>query len=193
MIPKKASKLFLIPALVGIFFIILFSISVITLWRSSRINFDELIHQEVMQLKETFERIQHDCYIYNFEHERNYIDFLNVVKFSNSHVGSMELGFPQNWKGPYLKKNPRIQNKLYTVLKNKQGYFIVPGDGIRLANGKVIGKDLVLDKNSDMKHLMFDFNGLASSVGVLAAEIKIGSEFVKNMTQYKWEMLSAMD
>jgi hypothetical protein len=193
MISKKRSKISFLPKIAGVLFVVLFIISAITLWRNSRINFDESIHHDITELKYTLEKIQTDCYIYNFEHEKNYIDFLNIHRFSGTTVGSMELGFPQNWQGPYLKTNPRIQNKLYVVLKNKQGYFIVPGDGVRLANGKVIGKDLILDQNSDMQKLMKDFDGLTSSVGVLAAEIKIGSELVKNMTQYKWEMLSAMD
>lgn len=193
MVFKKGSKISFIPKIVGIFFITFFIISAITLWRNSRINFDERIHSDVIELQKIFEKIQKDCYIYNFDHEKNYIDFLNVIKFSNSHVGSMDLGFPKNWQGPYLKVNPRIQNQLYMVLKNKQGYFIIPADGVHLANGKVIGKDLILDQNSDMKKLMQDPEALQSTIGSLAAEIKIGTELVKNMTNYKWEMLSAMD
>lgn len=193
MVSKKRSKISFMPRIVAVLFVVLFIISAVTLWRNSGINFDEHIHHDITELKYTLEKIQTDCYIYNFEHEKNYIDFLNVVKFSGTTVGSMELGFPYNWKGPYLKINPKIQDRLYVVLKNKQGYFIVPGDGVHLANGKIIGKDLILDQNSDMKKLMQDFDGLMSSSGVLAAEIKIGSEFVKNMTQYKWEMLNAMD
>lgn len=181
------------PRIVVILLVIFGVFAVITLWQSSQINSDESIHQDITELKYILEKIQADCYIYNFEHEKNCIDFLNVIKFSGKTVGSMELGFPQHWQGPYLKTNPRIQNKLYVVLKNKQGYFIVPGDGVRLTNGKVIGKDLILDRNSDMYKLMQDLDGLKSEAGVLAAEIKIGSEFVQNMTQYRWEMLSAMD
>lgn len=193
MISKKGLKISFIPQIVGIFFIVLFVISAMTLWRYSRTAFDKKIYNDIVQLQKIFEKIQADCYIYSFEHEKNYIDFLNVIKFSSNRVGPMQLGFPQNWQGPYLQQNLRIQNKLYAMLKTQQGYFIVPGDGVRLANGKVIGKDLILDKNSDIRKLMQDSEALQSESGILAAEIKIGSEFVKNMTTYKWEMLSIID
>ncbi len=193
MVSRTRSKISLIPKVVGILLIIFFIISALSLWRNSHINLDENIHHDVIELKYVLERIQKDCYIYKFEHEKSYIDFLNVIKFAGNNLGSIQLGFPENWQGAYLKNNPKIQDKFYMVLKNKQGYFVVPGDGVHLANGKVIGKDLILDQNSDMRKLMQDYEGLLSNSGVLATEIKIGSEFAKNMTQYKREMLTSMD
>jgi hypothetical protein len=192
-ISKKISKKSVLPWIVGPIFVTFFLISVITLWRSSRMSFDEVAHQDIMHLQDIFKQIQKDCYIVDFEHVINHIDFLNIQSFTDKKVGSMELAFPKRWKGPYLKKNLRVQNKLYAVLKNKQGYFIVPGYGVRLANGKVIGKTLILDQNSDMKQLMKDEQGLDSENGVLAARIKIGSRAMKNMTSKKIDILSAID
>jgi hypothetical protein len=179
--------------IVGAIFITVFFISAITLWHSSRLSFDEAAHDDIVKLQRVFMQIQKDCYIVDFEHTFNHIDFLNVSSFSGEKIGSMELAFPKNWNGPYLKNNLRIQNKLYAILKNKQGYFIVPGYGVRLANGKVIGKTLILDQNSDMKKLMQDDDGLNSKSGILAAQVKIGSRTMKNMTRKKMDMLSAID
>jgi hypothetical protein len=193
MISKKISRNGILPWIVGAIFIILFAISAITLWRNSRQSLDEAAHDDIVKLQKVFERIHKDCYIVDFERICNPIDFLNVVTFSSDRVGSMELAFARRWKGPYLKHNLRIQNKLYAVLKNKQGYFIVPGYGVRLANGKIIGKTLRLDQNCDMKKLMQDYNALLSESGVLAAQIKVGSRFMKNMSKKKLDMLSTID
>jgi len=193
MISKKISRNGILPWIVGAIFIVMFVISAMTLWRSSRLSLDEVAHNDIIKLQNIFERIQKDCYIVDFERTFNPIDFLNVATFSGDKVGSMELAFPQHWKGAYLKNNLRIQNKLYAVLKNKQGYFIVPGYGVRLANGKIIGKSLKLNQNSDMRKLMQDPQALGSESGVLAAQIKIGSRFMKNMSKKKLDMLSAID
>lgn len=193
MISKKIKKSSFMPTVVRYFFIILVIVSAISLWRSFSSNSDIRIHKDLLELQQIFDRIQKDCYIYGFDHEKNYIDFLNVITFSNSHVGSMALSFPRNWKGPYLNANPRIQDKLYMILKNKQGYFIVPGDGVRLANGKVVGQDLILDENSDMRNLMQDSGSLYSESGVLAAEIKIGTDFMKSMVDQKLDLLKTID
>ena len=192
-ISKKVSKNGILPWIVWTIFITIFSISTITLWRSSRLSFDEVAHDDIVRLQDIFAHIQKDCYIVDFEQIVNPIDFLNAINFSGEKVGSMELAFPQHWKGPYLKNNLRVQNKLYAVLKNKLGYFIVPGYGVRLANGKVIGKTLVLDQNSDMKKLMQDSQALNSDKGILAAQIKIGSRLMKNMIDKQLNMLSAID
>lgn len=192
-ISKNLSRNSVLPWIVVPIFATFFLISIVTLWRSSRTAFDQVAHDDIMHLQEIFKQIQKDCYIVDFEHVVNHIDFLNIQSFTDKKVGSMELAFPKRWKGPYLKKNLRVQNKLYAVLKNKQGYFIIPGKGVRLANGKVIGKTLILDQNSDMKQLMRDQDGLDSENGVLAARIKIGSRAMKNMTNKKLDMLSAID
>lgn len=193
MISRKALKNGILPWIVGAIFITIFCISAMTLWRNSRLSFDEVAHDDITKLANIFERIQRDCYIVDFEHVFNHIDFLNVKNFSGDKVGSMELAFPAHWDGPYVKHNLRIQNRLYAVLKTKQGCFIVPGQGVQLANGKVVGKTLILDQNSNMKKLMQDPKSLGSEAGVLAAQLKIGSRAMKNMTKKKLDILSAID
>ena len=190
---KKSTNFFLPIKFLGIVFIVFFIIVVFTLLRRPSVNSDSSIHQDIQKLQLIIQDIQYHCYIYNFLHDKNYIDFLNIKDFVGSQVGSMQLNFPQNWKGPYLHENLKVQNILYMILKNKQGYFIVPGDGVQLSNGIVIGKDLILDKNSNMKSLINDSKYLGSDSGVLAAEIKIGTNFIKTMLNGNVELLNAMD
>ena len=68
----------------------------------------------------------------------------------------MNLNYPKRWKGPYLSDNPEIQGKYYLVVKTKVGYFITSGVGVILANGKVMGKDILLNKNSDTQSMIYN-------------------------------------
>lgn len=137
-------------------------------------NNDVMLYHDIDTLKKIFSKIHKDCYILDFKHTKNHVDFLNVIHFAGSEVGSMNLAFAKNWQGPYLKNNPKFHEKLYAVLKNKQGFFIIPADGVVLSNGKMIGKDIVLNENTDMHTMMSSKDGLLSNSGSLAAPIEVG-------------------
>ena len=77
-------------------------------------------------------------------------------------------------EGPYVQDNPTIQEEMYVILHNKSGYYIVPGDGVKLLNGKVVGTDVVLDYQTDMKQAMLQEDALKSESGVLAVKIDVG-------------------
>lgn len=170
----------------------LFCISIWTFWSQSRVVADQVIHTDIVQLQKIFTQIHSDCYISDFAHEKNYIDFLNVNSFSGSTVGSMHLSSPQKWKGPYFKHNPTVNQHCYVILKNKQGYFIVPDDGVVVNNGKVIGTDIILNKDTDMHALMNSDQGLLSPSGCLAVEIKIGKQLI-NMWMQQVSLVDSID
>jgi hypothetical protein len=115
---------------------------------------DIIIADHIQMLSSIFTTINTTCGIIDFEHSRNYVDFLNVKSFVGSEVGSMNLENPQHWQGPYVDDNPTIQEKLYVVLKTKNGYYLVPDDGVELRNGAIIGKDLVLDNQTNIELLI---------------------------------------
>lgn len=178
---KQVSKK--IPFIAIGVFITLFFLSMFMLFRQSAQVSDSVILHDVEHLHKIFETINTDCKIIDFEHEKNYIDFLTVEKFVGSEVGAMNLAYPQNWKGPYVKDNPTVQEQQYIILKNKAGYYLVPGDGVTLANGKTVGKDFVLNEKSDMETLMKDEQALKSSQGALAAKITVGGSYFKQVLQ----------
>ncbi len=158
-------------------------ISLVVFWQHANKSTDMIIHQDVINLQKVFQKIHQDCKIISFDHEKNYIDFLTVKEFVGDQVGSMNLAVPKLWKGPYLSENPKIQDHAYVVLKNKQGYFIVPDDGVVLHTGKIIGKDIVLNATTDMQKMMENPNGLKSSVGCLAAFVSIeNNHFLMNVS-----------
>mgnify|MGYP000111892724 CR=1 FL=1 len=109
-----------------------------------------IITQEVRRLADIFHKIDKQCKILGFDNQQNIINFLNVGTFTGSEVGPMNLGRPEKWEGPYVDDNPTIQSKEFMVVVTDKGTFITPGNGVRLANGKVIGKDIVLSKDADI-------------------------------------------
>lgn len=161
-----------LPLFTIILFVMLASLAIVRLvyYRSDS---DELISQQVVQLAQILERIEEQCNIIDFDRQKTPIDFLNVVKFVGSEVGGMNLTYPENWTGPYLNDNPTIQDKEFQVVRTKQGYFVTPGDGVVLSNGKTIGKDIVLDEQVNIMKLMADPKGLNYNGKPLAAQARI--------------------
>lgn len=134
---------------------------------------DKIITEHIDVLAKIIETIDQKCRIIGFDHQKNYVDFLNVKSFSGSEIGSMNLMYPENWEGPYLETNLTIQEKPYMIVKTKFGYYLTPGEGVRLSNGKVIGEDIKLLESTDMNVLLNDPKALLSGSNNLAIKLDI--------------------
>ncbi|HEX2977746.1 MAG TPA: hypothetical protein VHO47_01360 [Candidatus Babeliales bacterium] len=165
--------------------ILLVLISSLTTWYQTKAATDIVIVNHISQLSAIFTKINDDAGIMDFDHQKNYIDFLNVKSFSGSEVGSMNLAYPDKWQGPYLKENPTVQEQNYQVVRTKKGFFIVPGNGVKLSNGKVIGKDIVLDENADIPAMMADEKMLNFKGKALAAPVSM-SKVAKKVLFQEW-------
>jgi len=169
-----------IPVLTISLFVLLVGVSLFRVFYQVQTFSDQIIAKEVVDLVTIFKKIDEKCKIIDFDYQKNPINFLNVEKFVGSEVGPMNLSYPQNWEGPYLKDNPTIQEKEYQIVRTKKGYFIAPGDGVVLSNGKVVGKDIVLDEDANIPAMMIDENLLNFKGKALAAPLQIGvSDFEK--------------
>src|SRR5258708_4174387 len=123
-------------------------------WRGSfKRDIGEFISQDIAHLVAIFEDINNTAGILSFDHQKNDINFLNIKKngFVGSEIGSLNLIHPDKWQGPYEKEIPRIEEEDYMVVRSKKGYFVTPGDGVKLPNGKIIGKDIILDEDADIE------------------------------------------
>ncbi len=100
-----------------------------------------VITMDIKNIVDSLNKIDKECNILSIENECNYVDFLNVEKFSGSEVGCLNLAFPKNWAGPYLSLNPTLQGKLYEIIKRKDGNYVLPGRGVKLPNNLIVGKD----------------------------------------------------
>lgn len=143
------------------------------LWYTHKKSNADLIAQEVDHLASIFQKIDQSCTITGTDHPIIPINFLNVGSFSGSEVGSMNLKYPNNWRGPYVKENPTIQSIEYQLVRTKDGYFVTPGNGVKLPNGKIVGKDIVLHEDTDIESLMHDDNALSYKGKVFAAHVAL--------------------
>ncbi len=173
----------LLPIVTVALFLLLLFISIGHLLYESTAFKDALIASDVAKLAEIFERIDQKCKIINFEHRHNHIDFLTVKEFVGSEIGSMNLAYPSAWEGPYVKDNPTMQEEFYQIVRTKKGYFIVPGDGVELSNGKVIGKDIVFSAKSDIEAMAQDPEQLMFEGKVLAARVNTSGSAIASFLQ----------
>ncbi|MCL5436921.1 MAG: hypothetical protein M1549_03550 [Candidatus Dependentiae bacterium] len=163
---------YLLPIASAVLLALLVGLAVYRFKRDAKLIVSQIIADQVEQLRGVFKRIDASCRIIGFDHERNYIDFLNVESFVGSEVGSMNLTYPSNWEGPYLPENPTVGGKYYVVIATPKGWFIAPDNGVRLANGKTIGKEIKLGRDANFDALMRDPNALAFNGRPLAARIR---------------------
>ncbi len=167
---------YLMPLIAAIVFAIFVVIAVMNTFITSKEYVADIIDRDIKNLVEIFKKIDTQCEILVFDFSKNPINFLTVAKFTGSQVGSMNLIHPENWQGPYLKESPRIQDKDYVIRKTDKGLFITPDDGVKLPNGKIIGKDLILDEKADIAALMKEEGALKFKDKLLAEPLDLKSK-----------------
>jgi hypothetical protein len=165
--------------------IALIGITVFSYRTVSKSDTSHYIAQDVAQLATIFAKIDATAGILKFDHQKNNINFLNIKKdgFVGSELGSMNLIDPKKWDGPYQNQISKIQEEDYMVVRTKKGYFITPGDGVALPNGKIIGKDIILDENADIALMIQDDQALSYRGQPLAAHITISGDRTNNFQQ----------
>lgn len=166
-----SSRLIMIGTFAGI--ALLFATVIFNFYYSSRITIGNMIVRDVQAVARAIERIHQDCTILSIDYKKNIIDFLNVTTFSGSEVGPLNLLHPDRWRGPYMQDNPTIEGREYILIKTKSGYYVIPADGVRLPNGSVMGKDVVVDTSTDMRAFMRDHDELIFKDKPLVARIDI--------------------
>ena len=132
-----------------------------------------IISEEVKRLATIFNKINRECTILGFDNQQNPINFLNVGSFEGSEVGPMNLKFPEKWAGPYVKDNPTMQGKEFMVVKTDYGYFVTPGNGVKLPSGKVIGKNILLSFDVDIDSLVNNKGALVFKGKALAKKLEM--------------------
>ena len=163
----------LMPVLAVTLFCIFVVIAIFNTFVSTREYAGDIIERDVTRLVDALKQIERDCKIISSEAQKNSINFLNVKSFSGSQVGPINLKHPDRWKGPYLDRNPSIQSKEYMLVRTKKGYFVTPGEGVKLPNGKVIGIDIKFDEDADIESMMKDEKQLRYKNKALAAPLAI--------------------
>lgn len=163
----------LIPVLAITLFGVFVLIAIFNTFMTSKEYTAEIINKDIKKIAVAIEKIEKDCKILNFASKKNVINFLNVKAFVGSEVGPVNLKHPEKWQGPYLQDNPTLQGIEYLLVVTKKGYFVTPGEGVKLPNGKVIGTDIKFDKLSDIAAMMVNDDQLRCQGKAMAVQVEI--------------------
>ena len=170
---KKKSHYLPIAVITCIAFFI--GITFFDTWYRAKDDAGLMIASEVIRLRDIFHRIHKTCTIIDFDAQKNPINFLNVATFTGSEVGPMNLVYPDKWEGPYVQDNPTLYKIAYQVVSTKKGYYVTPGDGVKLPNKKIVGKDIILDQKANIDKMMVNEDELLYQGKPLAARLELGT------------------
>lgn len=143
----------------------------------------QVISDDLQKLTAVFAKINKDCGIAEIDHIKISINFLNTISFVGSDVGCLSLIHPEKWQGPYLKENPTINGIEYQLIRVKDGYFIIPGDGVRLPNGNIIGKDIIITKNTEIIPLIEEKKTFCYKQWCTVGHLDFGSNILHDLTE----------
>jgi len=164
------------PLISGLFVVFLIAIFSIRVFYSRPRIVASLIEDDISQIMLALEKIDVDCNILHLEDIYNEVNFLTVKQFKGSQVGPLSLAYPERWKGPYLSVNPTLRGQSYEIVKARDGLFVVPGQGVLLPNGFIIGKDFEITVQTQIADLIRSGGPLAYEGRVFAKKLlfKIG-------------------
>jgi hypothetical protein len=164
---KKYFAIFSTTVLVGLLAIFLFKTS-----KDQPIHLSTIIKNDLEQIEKTLSKIDKECNILSILYNNVRVDFLNVEKFSGSTIGCLNLAYPQKWQGPYLPRNPSLQGKFYEIVKAQEGFFLIPGSGVKLPNGLALGKNIKITAKTQMSELIMEGGPLNYKGQALATRLK---------------------
>ncbi len=131
-----------------------------------------VIESDLDQIEKKLAEIDKDCNILNLTSDRAYVDFLNVEKFAGSTVGCLNLAYPKKWRGPYMQHNPTLQGVFYELVKTGSGVYLIPGHGVKLPNGVVLGKQCEVTQVSPIAQFLQPGGPLNYKGKLLARKLK---------------------
>lgn len=113
-----------------------------------------VIEQDVVRIAKILASVDKNCTVLSMSGERMPVNFLNVKAFVGSNVGGLNLAYPQKWQGPYAEISPTYQQRFYEIVRTCEGLFVVPGYGVTLPNGCVMGHDVLVSYDTSVKKML---------------------------------------
>jgi len=142
------------PILSSFFLLILFGFLFYKFSFGRSVYVARYIASETETVAKILKDIDEGCNILSIRGDRCFVDFLTVKDFVGSEVGCLNLAHPKVWKGPYLNDNPAVNGILFEIVKTSDGYYVLPGVGVKLPNGFVVGTDIKIDGNTDITTML---------------------------------------
>ncbi len=113
-----------------------------------------VIEQDVVRIARILASVDKNCTVLSMNGEYMPVNFLTVKSFVGSSVGGLNLAYPQKWQGPYAETSPTYQQRFYEIVRTREGLFVVPGQGVTLPNGFIMGRDVLIDYDTSVKKML---------------------------------------
>jgi len=156
--------------------IVLFALLVFTMYQfygGAKNAAERVMANDIDQVVKILEQIDATCEIVNIVRDDAAIDFLQVQAFAGSQIGALQLKYPEKWKGPYLQRNLMVQGIPYELIQTREGFYVIPGKGVRLSNGKIVGKDIIFTRETDVELYLNAIWGLEVDGEPLARKLNL--------------------
>jgi len=111
------------------------------------------VRADLSHLEEALKNFDGDCGIQEVLSGGHSLLFLTQTARPTDAFAAFKLANENTWRGPYIHKVPVAQGYPYMLLKTNKGLFIVPGEGVRLPKGSILGKEFFLTAESNLKAL----------------------------------------
>jgi hypothetical protein len=176
-IEKKISPVWLVIQKYFVFFstsllVLLLMIFFLKIYQDTSGVRSAVISEDLDRLEQILNRIDKECNILSIRTQGADLNFFTVEKFAGSNVGCLNLAYPKNWRGPYLRQDPTIDGRFYEIVRANDGYFIVPGQGVKLPNDMIMGKDIVINNHTRVYDLLKPGGKLNFKGQALATQLK---------------------
>ena len=111
------------------------------------------VHKDLQHIARAVTAMDKDCRIVDMRVGIHLLTPLTQKLVSEHELSNTVFKYPENWRGAYLAKMPLIQGKPYQLLKTDKGLFVVPGSGVVLPNGMMVGRDIIWQAQTDVAAL----------------------------------------
>lgn len=132
------------------------------------------VQTDLHRIGAAIRQLDTDCYITDMRVGLHPVSILTRHTLNEGPL-YLNLQHPKKWKGPYLHRIPTLQDKPYQLLKTNTGLFVVPGEGVKLPSGLVIGEDIEWRADTDVNALAASGGSLFYKSGPIAYEVAYGA------------------
>ena len=132
-----------------------------------------VVQTDLHRIASALRALDTDCYITDMRVGLHPVSVLTRRSLADGPF-YIELKESKNWKGPYLKNSPTLQDKPYQLLKTNKSLFVVPGEGVELPSGLVVGTDIEWHADTDVTALTRSGGSLFYKSGPVALEVVYG-------------------
>lgn len=130
----------------SVFLLSLLAIFFIYVYKSKSQVLSSVIRNDFQEITRVLQHVDEQCNILAIKGGHVVLDFFTIKAFVGSEIGGMNLAHPKNWHGPYFRRNPTIKGIFYELIQAADGFFIIPGKGVKLPNGLMFGKDIIINR-----------------------------------------------